>query len=295
MNYKDGVYNISSEEYHGSEGVSRSQLMLLDKSPYHFWYQCLSGLATKKEATPAMIIGALFHTLLLEPEMFDEEYIVKPVLPKLPEELRLKDVGRELFEYQKDARERQSLINKVTIENFNSRSEGRIILSQDQLDLAIKMAELVNKHEIVTTLLDEAKFEQSIFWTDKETGLQFKARPDIWSSKVVVDLKTTEDASPHRFMSSAYSYGYYLQAGMIYEACQAIEKPFDMFVILAIEKKEPYVPSVFMMDEAALQFGIDQFQLYKKRLKECLDSDKWPGYPVQELGLPRYATIDNEE
>lgn len=295
MKYEDGVYNISNEEYHASEGYSRSQLMLLDKSPYHFWYQYLSGLSTPKETTPAMIVGSLFHTLLLEPENFESEYIIKPTIKKLPEVGLLKDVGREIYSLQKESRERQVLINKAVMQRFEDSSRGKTVITEDQLDTTLKMADLVNKHEIVTTLLEEAQFEQSIFWTDKETELQFKTRPDIWSSKVVVDLKTTKDASPHRFTSSAYSYGYYLQAGMCYEAFQAIGKPFDMFVVLAVEKEEPYVPSVFMMDEEALQFGIDQFQSYKKKLKECIDNDKWTGYPVQELSIPRYAQINTDE
>jgi hypothetical protein len=68
-----------------------------------------------------------------------------------------------------------------------------------------------------------------------------------------------------------------------------------MFVVLAIEKKEPYAPSVFMMNEEALQFGIDQFNAYKKKLAQCLEKNEWPGYPVQELSMPKYAQINSEE
>jgi exodeoxyribonuclease VIII len=156
------------------------------------------------------------------------------------------------------------------------------------------MASHIKQHEIVTTLLHDAHFEKSIFWTDKETGIQFKTRPDIWSTKMVVDLKTTSDASPHAFMRAALNYGYYLQAGMAFEACKALDMPFEMFVILAAEKEAPYVPAVLIMDQAALEFGIKQFDAYKKKLKACLDADKWPGYPVQELSVPGFAKIEEE-
>ncbi len=269
--YKDGVYDISNEQYHAASGISRSKLMLLDKSPYHFWYETLSGRAVKSQATPAMNVGSAFHTLLLEPAKFDTEFAVPPNMDRRTKE------------------------GKAIYEEFSIISEGKIILTADQFAKVGKMVELVSKHEIVTTLLDEAVFEQSIFWTDQETGLQFKARPDIWSSKMVVDLKTTKDASAYSFTRSALNYGYYLQAGMAYEACKAIGKPFEMFVILVCEKEEPHVPAVYMMDEVALQFGIDQFNTYKKRLKACFDANKWEGYPVQELSVPKYATITTEE
>lgn len=270
IKYKDGVYDITNDDYHNSAAISRSQLLRLDKSPYHFWYHCLSGLAPKKEATPAMIIGSAFHTILLEPHIFDKEYAILPSID------RRTNKGKEVYA------------------QFCEFAGDKIVLTQEQHMMIANMARLVSKHEIVTTLLDESVFEKSIYWTDKETGLQFKCRPDIWSDKMVVDVKTTKDSSPHRFMSSAYENGYYLQAAMCYEACQSIGKPFEMFIILAVEKEEPYVPSVFIMDGDALQFGIDQFQVYKKKLKECLETNKWAGYPVQELGIPRYAVIENE-
>lgn len=269
--YNDGVYDITNEQYHESDGISRSQLMLLDKSPYHFWYQTLSGLAIKQESTPAMNIGSAFHTMLLEPAKFQKEFAVAPKV------------------------DRRTTKGKEEWEIFSTLSFGKIILTDDQFSKVSKMVELVSKHEIVTTLLDEAVYEQSIYWTDKETGLQFKTRPDIWSSKMVVDLKTTANASPYSFTRSALEYGYYLQAGMAYEACKALGKPFDMFVILACEKEEPHVPAIFIMKEEALNFGVEQFNIYKRRLKQCLDSNKWEGYLVQELGVPTFAVNSLQE
>lgn len=269
--FEDGIYDISGEDYHNSQGFSRSQIMLMDKSPYHFWYDNLSGLAQKKEPTPAMIIGSVFHTLLLEPHLFDKEYVVMPKV------------------------DRRTTAGKHQWEMFEEFAKGKIILTSEQHLKASHMADLVRQHEIVTTLLDESVFEKSVYWTDEETGLQFKVRPDIWSEKMVVDVKTTQDANNHSFTRSALKYGYYLQAGMIYEACQKIGKKFDMFVHLVIEKDEPFVPSTYIMHEDALQFGIDQFQVYKRKLKKCFETNQWPGYSVQELTVPGYAIISSEE
>jgi exodeoxyribonuclease VIII len=269
--YPDGVYDISNDEYHSSEGISRSRLMLLDKSPYHFWYEVLSGQAVKRTATPSMNVGSAFHTLLLEPEKFPNEFAVAPVVD------RRTSAGKEVWAA------------------FNEQHSHKIILTAEQYQQTFIMVEQIKKHEIVQTLLDEAVFEQSVYWTDEETGLQFKTRPDIWSSKMVVDLKTTADANPFSFTRSALNYGYFIQAGMAFEGCKALGKPFEMFVILACEKDVPHVPAVFMMDDDALQFGIDQFNSYKRKLKKCIEENRWPGYPVQELSVPKYATITEEQ
>lgn len=269
--YEDGVYNITNEEYHSSAGISRSKLMLLDKSPYHFWYQTMSGLSPVQEPTPAMNMGSAFHTMLLEPKKFEDEFAIMPSLDR-----RTKD-------------------GKAMYEDFCKRESGKVILSNDQFVKLNKMVDLVSKHDIVNMLLNESSFEQSIYWTDKETGLQFKARPDIWSSSMIVDLKTTSNANIFSFSRSALEYGYYLQAGMAFEASKALGKPIEMFVILACEKEEPYVPAVYIMKEEALNFGIDQFNCYKRKLKKCMDSNKWEGYLVQELGVPAYAKITEED
>lgn len=294
--YQDGVYQITNEQYHAAKGISRSQLMLLDKSPYHFWYEVLSGLADKRESTPAMKIGSAFHTLLLEPHLFFDEFCLRPELEEMPPAVLKKDVGAEQYEQIKSARKAVADSNKIIMDDFEEQRANKILLADDQHEKVMLMVEQVSKHEIVKTLLDKAKFEQSIFWTDTDTGIQFKARPDIWSQKMVVDLKTTNDATPWKLQRSALEYGYYLQAGMAYEACKQLGTPFEMFVILAVEKEKPHVPAVFMMDDDALQFGIDQFQKYKEMLATCMSQNKWDPYPVQELSVPTYATkkLENE-
>ena len=269
--YNDGIHQITNEQYHAADGLSRSQLMLFDKSPYHFWYEVYSGKAEKKETTPAMLLGSLFHTLLLEPDLFAEHYAISPKI------------------------DRRTTKGKEEYQIFMDENKDKILLTDEQYSKVCVMVEHIKQHEIVSTLVDGAVFEQSIFWTDKETGLQFKVRPDIWASKMVVDLKTTNDSNPVSFSRSALNYGYFLQAGMIFEACQSLGKPIDMFVFLVAEKEAPYVPAALILNDEAIQYGIKQFAKYKNKLKQCLDANKWPGYQIQELSLPGYVKTDDME
>lgn len=268
--FTDGIYDISIDDYHNANGYSRSQLMAFDKSPYHFWYEYLSGVAPKKEATDSMKIGNAIHTLLLQPHLFESEYAI---LPKL---------------------DRRTTKDKEIYALFMLENQDKIILSFDHYEQIKSIVSNIKKHSIVDDLLKNAQFEKSLFWTDIETGLQFKARPDIWSNAMIVDLKSARDSNIHRFKYTALSHGYYLQAGMLYEACKALNQPINLFVHLVIEKEEPNVPSVFTMSDEALDFGVEQFNAYKKKLKKCLELNLWPGYSVQELYKPSFATIDEE-
>lgn len=271
MKFEDGVHDISNEAYHSSYGLSRSQVMLLDKSPYHFWYHTVAGLATPYEDTDSKVLGHALHVMILEPELFAKEHAVMPKI------------------------NRRTTKGKEEYALFIQENPDKIVLTQEQYNKMYAMTHHMRQHKIVHTLLENAQFEKSIFWTDKETGLQFKARPDIWSNKMIVDLKTTKDINPGLYKNSAYRYGYYLQCGMFFEACEAIGKPIDMFAHLAIEKEEPYVPAVFIMDEKAIEFGREQFNVYKRRIRECMETDNWPGYAVQEISIPGYAKINDEE
>jgi exodeoxyribonuclease VIII len=71
---KPGIYdNISNAEYHGGPGVSNSGLALMRKSPLHFRAKQLAA-NDNHESTPAQMIGTAFHSLILEPHLFVQEY-----------------------------------------------------------------------------------------------------------------------------------------------------------------------------------------------------------------------------
>jgi PDDEXK-like domain of unknown function (DUF3799) len=271
IEFSDGIYTISNEQYHNASAFSRTQLMMLDKSPYHFWHQYISGHGAPREKTEALILGHAIHMLLLEEELFHKTYCIFPKLDRRTKE------GKEQY-------------NQFILNN-----QGKLILTAEYYEKASSIKQCVMRHDIVHTLLKDSIVEQSLIWTDKETGLQFKARPDAITKKMIVDLKTTEDANPYRFKASAFKYGYYLQAAMIREACRALDIPFELFSILAIEKKEPYVPAIFVIKEEAIDFGLNQFNAYKNKLKKCYELNSWNAYPIYELDIPAYAAITEEE
>lgn len=72
---KPGIYDITNDEYHASEGVSRSQLTLIKKSPYLYWYYYINPEKHKAKEKEAWIFGKLLNTLLIEPHKFDDYFI----------------------------------------------------------------------------------------------------------------------------------------------------------------------------------------------------------------------------
>lgn len=292
IKFEDGVHTISNNEYHSSSGVSRSALCKLKRSPLHYWHEYLNPNFIKPLPTANMYMGSLVHTLVLEPNLFDDEYIIEPQLEPLPQALKLKDVGREAFDQNKIERESLSVANELVMDEFNIKAEGKIVLSLDTFKQAESMRASVMNNDIAKSLLDGAKVEQSIYFSHHETGLQAKCRPDAWLGSIVSDLKTCADASFRAFQSEAMRYSYFLQAGMIKCALQSIGIDMESFVFLCVEKTEPFITANYILDEEAIDYGVDQFNALMIKLKECIDSDRWPAYPTQTLTMPAWAKYD---
>ncbi len=263
-----GVFDLTNEQYHASEGLSRSKLWTFKQLPAKFWYEYMSGQYVRPNDTEAFILGDLVHTLVLEPHLFDDRYALIPEI---------------------DRRTKQG---KIDYEDLLIQSAGKSCVKPDILSLGTQMAKSLNSNSTVCDLLRDAKMEKSIYWKHEATGLICKARPDVWQGRIVSDLKTTVDASFRGFQGSAYKYGYFLQAAMIYEALKSIGEPFHNFVFICVEKSAPHAVGLYMLDDEALQFGIDMFHALMDRIAKCYEANIWPDYGISKLTVPKWATID---
>lgn len=295
MNKALGVFDYTNDEYHTSEGLSRSKLWTFKQLPQKFWHQYLSGEYEKPKTSRAFYLGSLVHTLVLEPHLFDKEYCTKPLLEKLPPAVLLKDVGKEQYEQIKSARKEAQDRNNILLSEFEEQMSSKAIVSDEDLLLAHAMRDAVMANKTAVDLMCGAKFEKSIYWKHEPTGLICKARPDIWNGRIVADLKTTADAGYRGFQLSAYKDGYFLQAAMMYEALKSIGEEFHNFVYVCVEKASPHSVALYMLDDEALQFGLDMFHSLMERIAICYEKNVWPDYGIQKLMVPRYATLEATE
>lgn len=269
MQYNNGVYTITNSEYHASSAISRSNLMDFQQSPYHYWYNKLSNLKQEKEATPAMIMGELVHTLTLEPQESQKRFCIAPEC------------------------DRRTKAGKATYESYLELKGDKISVKYDVMDIAIKMAAQVRLNEIASFLIQDSKIENSIYFTHSITGLQCKVRPDAWKDGIVSDLKTTDNASFRAFQSSALKYGYFLQAGMIKQGLESIGLSLEQFVFIAVEKEEPYAVALYPLDEESINYGSNLFDKLMIGLHDCQQKNEWPTYENKYLTVPAWAKNEN--
>lgn len=263
-----GLLRIPYEEYEKAEGERQSNIKCLLRSPAHY----LQALNEHNDS-PALAFGRALHVAVLEPHLFDEQFIIAPKIDKRTnagkaEWAALYASGKEILDY----------------------SDGETI---EGIKKAISGSQTASK---ILNLSSER--EGSIFWNDRETGIACKARLDAVcpAMRAVVDLKSTEDASAE-FSRSLYKYGYHLQAAHTLNGCAVLDLPFDSFIFIAVEKSPPYGIGVYQIDQRSLIAGTSKVQELLWTLKRCKETNEWPGYPdkIQSISLPGWALRQMEE
>jgi len=256
--------DLSNEDYHHLKAVSPSQIKALKRSPLHYFDQFLAEDREKKPPSEAKLRGTALHTAVLEPELWDSTIAVPP-----------------------HSFDRRTKVGKELAAEFERESAGKIVLAPDDADQVRRMADAVRKHPAARFLLDlPGRREASYTWTDPETGLECKTRPD-WHSedrRIVVDVKTSADASRAEFARSIANYEYHIQAAWNLDA-----QGGELFLSVVVENTRPYGVAVYPASEAMLAAGRRRRDAAMQQLAECWQTNSWPGYgdQIQEpIDLP---------
>lgn len=178
-------------------------------------------------------------------------------------------------------------------------NQGRTVLTQEQWNQLHAMRDAVMSHEAASKLLAgvPGKAEQSVYWHDKATGVLCRCRPDFWrEDDLLVDLKTTDDASVDGFAKSIANWRYDVQAPFYMDGVQAAtgRKPKG-FVFIAVEKKPPFAVGVYVLDAESTELGRAQYRADLKRFAECERTGEWPGYgnKIQAISVPAWHANKN--
>lgn len=182
---------------------------------------------------------------------------------------------------------------------WRAENEGFTVLSPDELAQLHGMRDAIRAHPAAAVLLNgEGVAEASVYWTDEATGELCRCRPDRWRKDgILVDLKSTLDASPEGFAKSLANYRYHVQAPWYLAGARAAYEARQLpdgwqapraFAFIAVEKSAPYAVGVYMLDAATMELGAAQMRANLDTLAECRRTGEWPGYgdKIANLSLP---------
>ena len=252
-----GIHSmVSNADYHADPAISASHLHAISRSPHTYYKRFIDPERPRSEPTAAMRLGTFVHTAVLEPDDLVRRYAVCAT------------------------RKGSTIYNKLI-------DKGIEPVTQAQWDQAHAMCDAVRNHPEAAWLLSDGKAEQSVWWDDEQFEMRCKCRPDWWNGDIVIDLKTTQDASPRGFAKSVANFRYHVQQMHYLRGTNAAR-----FIFIAVEKEYPYAVGVYELDNEACGLGEELRQRDMQRIKTCKQRNEWPGYSndISTLSLPTYAT-----
>jgi exodeoxyribonuclease VIII len=225
-------------------------------------------------------MGHAVHCLALEPNEFSNRFAIAPKC------------------------DRRTNAGKAEWAQFLVDCEGKELLDDQQYEDALDCVQALNNHPQFATIMAqprrvEVPFEFDLF------GHKFKAKPDaiIDSMKLILDIKTTDDASPHRWQWSAVDYGYHRQNAIYREALRNDTGEWYRFIFAVVEKPKPSTRSIpptvalYELDPDTVLMGYEDTQKLVQDYEDRMSNGWWQQYyssGIVPLRLPKRRVYEGE-
>ncbi len=249
---------MSAGVYHALDAMSATVIKAGMKSMLHAQHQMTGG----KDPTPAMLTGTAMHQMVLE----DGDGLV-------------------VWDGVKRGK---------AYEEFKLENEGATIISEKQMEDLEQARYRIEDHAVACGLLDTARTEVSLVWDDPTTGMRCKARMDFVSDGYWGDYKTSNAIDSRSFESTSYRLGYHVQLAHYAEGLRVLTGQSLPVYIIAQESKAPYDVAVYEVAPSLLSAGMKKRNEIINKIKECKESDYWPGASTEKevLNAPIWAEED---
>lgn len=234
INYDKSL--LDEKVYRSYEAWAASDIRLLAKSYGHYLHK--QTYPEDYSYTAALRAGTIIHTCVLEPERFKEDFVVPPEINK-----RTKAGKEEWGAWEK--------------ENGN-----KFALTQEEYDKANTIRHHVFRNSRAAELFTGGMAEVPIVWAEEINGntYEMKGRADyvkvIGDTMLILDLKTTQEATYDAFQRSVLKWDYAVQAQHYKRGFEILHPDKDVqFIWVPVEKQPPFGCQIFQASEEVYRHG----------------------------------------
>lgn len=285
-----GIYlGLDDSIYFADPAVSCSDIKKLLRSPAEYW---LSSWMNPERDDPEklqrdpMAQGKVFHTMLLEPEEFDERYFIMPG-------------GRWC--------------------------ESRKMVNRSDFQAITKAIKIVRTLEGAERFF-HPRFgypEVTVVWQDRETGTMCRARHDFFCWEWTVDYKTVEEISEDFIRRTFRRHLYHLQHAHYTEGRRMVREMIidgkadfygdfsesfkhefltareDFFTFMLQARKEPFTAMPLVLDEGSVDAALTDIRKalrsYQKYMASYGTEQPWPAAPKGVRTFSVFFGFDDAE
>jgi hypothetical protein len=324
-------------DYYAIKALSHSMLSCLAQSPMECKMRYVDDPPTlPPKDSAAFAMGHAVHCLALEPEKFDERFVVvekvlsanstagqiaafvldeKTMGQDLPWIAKPEGINRrtkagqaEWDEFVSDCALKDLKIvddsDFVKAMDYVDKVKGKTILDEQDYADAVACVQALNNHPEFAAIMAQPRRVEVEHHFDL-FGHRFKAKPDaiIDSMKLILDIKTTDDASPHRWQWSAVDYGYHRQQIIYQEALKGKTGEWYRFIFAVVEKPKPSTrgipPTValYELDDTTIEMGKQDTWRLVQDYEDRTANGWWQQYysnGIVPLRLPRRRIYEGE-
>jgi exodeoxyribonuclease VIII len=230
-----------------------------------------------------MVIGTAIHAAILEPDSFAAGYVVAP------EDAPPRPSSRQI-NAKKPSPDTIKAIEFWS--DFTKEAAGKIIMEAETWANILGARDAVLTHPSVKGLFTRGEAEVSYFGIDPETGALVKCRPDydrLNYDGMIVDVKSTQDASPEGFGGSATKFRYDVQDPWyrdVVDLALGTQGVVEKFGFVAVESKPPFQVGLYYSTPEQLAFGRRMGRRDLRRILECTAANSWPDFAADKGPQP---------
>lgn len=275
-----GLYEgIPADRYHGQLTVAPSlsasmAVTLVDECPAKVFANCYLDPEYERQERTDFDLGTAAHLGLLEPHLWAERIV----------EIDADSYRTNAAKAQRDA----------------AYAAGKVPLLTGQAKSVLAMGAAARRNAEICRVMEGARFETTLVWQDRETGVWCKTRPDILAVRgdELHDYKTTSCAEQSAFERRAADLLYFQKAAWYLDGVAAVtgRRP-EVYGFIVQETTRPFLTAVHDLDERAIEWGRKMNRAAIDLFAECLETGIWPGYGATRgrIGLPAYTDIRLEQ
>lgn len=259
-----GFHILPDREYFAAAGVSNSDLREFERSPRHYLTHKKN---VQKEPTADQQLGKYLHMAVLETDKFTKNVIAEPI------------------DY--DGRQKRW-------KQWRAERCEKEIITHEQAVKIYGMTMAILEHPTCKKIFSKGRAEICAFAEFVLGGRILRKCKMDWlpdHGNAIVDLKTTDDASPDGFAKSLANWKYYRQAAYYLDICKDLGMDREAFVFIVVEKEPPYAVALFNLDAEDIGIGRLSYIQLLQRFMECQEKNDWPAYPqtIQTIKMPDWA------
>ncbi len=161
--------------------------------------------------------------------------------------------------------------------NFADEHPEAVLLLAPEHEQVKGMAASVQANKQASELLTGTT-QETIRWNIGQR--ECRGTPDAFTQDRLVELKTTRNANPYKFMTDGRYMGYHAQLVWYFDGLRTLGKigRDGSCLIVAVESSPPFPVTIFQLTQRAIIEGSKLWNLWFNRLMVCEESNLWPAY-----------------